>query len=199
MLVAVTGDDEDNLVSCQVAKHKYNVPRTVARIRNPQNADFFRKLGVDVTVSATEKATRRRTRGLTKSIHPSKQNCGSDKDDAVRGEFGSNLSNSKILQMFLPELRQLIDRVTEGRSQDFLDTVGRPLAPKLRLNPNKHSAGFQKALLLAEGFRLLPISRSLPGQGILWALQDNRSPQEGHPIGLNHGPGGGISNGELIQ
>ena len=53
MLVSVTGDDEDNLVSCQVAKHKYNVPRTVARIRNPQNADFFKKLGVDVTVSTT--------------------------------------------------------------------------------------------------------------------------------------------------
>jgi trk system potassium uptake protein TrkA len=53
MVVSVTGDDEDNLVSCQVAKHKYNVPRTVARIRNPQNADFFKKLGVDVTVSTT--------------------------------------------------------------------------------------------------------------------------------------------------
>ncbi len=53
MLVAVTGDDEDNLVACQVAKHKYNVPRTIARIRNPQNADLFKKLGVDVTVSAT--------------------------------------------------------------------------------------------------------------------------------------------------
>lgn len=54
MLVAVTGDDEDNLVSCQVAKHKHNVPRTVARIRNPQNAELFKKLGVDVTVSATD-------------------------------------------------------------------------------------------------------------------------------------------------
>jgi trk system potassium uptake protein TrkA len=54
MLVAVTGDDEDNLVSCQVAKHKYNVPRTVARIRNPQNAILFKKLGVDVTVSGTD-------------------------------------------------------------------------------------------------------------------------------------------------
>ena len=53
MLVAVTGDDEDNLVSCQVAKHKYNVPRTIARIRNPQNEFLFKKLGVDVTVSAT--------------------------------------------------------------------------------------------------------------------------------------------------
>jgi trk system potassium uptake protein TrkA len=54
MLVAVTGDDEDNLVSCQVAKHKHNVPRTIARIRNPQNADLFKKLGVDVTVSTTD-------------------------------------------------------------------------------------------------------------------------------------------------
>ena len=54
MLVAVTGDDEDNLVSCQVAKHKHNVPRTIARIRNPQNEALFKKLGIDVTVSATD-------------------------------------------------------------------------------------------------------------------------------------------------
>ncbi len=31
MFIAVTGDDEDNLVACQVAKHKFNVPRTIAR------------------------------------------------------------------------------------------------------------------------------------------------------------------------
>jgi len=53
MLIAVTGDDEDNLVACQVAKHKFNVPRTIARIRNPQNEALFKKLGIDVTVSST--------------------------------------------------------------------------------------------------------------------------------------------------
>lgn len=53
MLVAVTGDDEDNLVSCQVAKHKFNVPRTISRIRNPKNEVLFKKLGVDVTISST--------------------------------------------------------------------------------------------------------------------------------------------------
>ena len=53
MLIAVTGDDEDNLVACQVAKHKFNVPRTIARIRNPQNEVIFKKLGIDVTVSST--------------------------------------------------------------------------------------------------------------------------------------------------
>jgi len=53
MLVAVTGDDADNLVACQVAKHKYHVPRTIARIRNPQNEALFKKLGIDVTISTT--------------------------------------------------------------------------------------------------------------------------------------------------
>jgi len=54
MLVAVTGDDEDNLVACQIAKHKHNVPRTIARLRNPQNAALFKMLGVDVTISTTD-------------------------------------------------------------------------------------------------------------------------------------------------
>jgi len=53
MFIAVTGDDEDNLVACQVAKHKFNVPRTIARIRNPQNEILFKKLGIDVTISST--------------------------------------------------------------------------------------------------------------------------------------------------
>ncbi len=53
MAIAVTGDDEDNLVSCQVAKAMFNVPRTVARLNNPKNQEIFRLLGIDTTVSAT--------------------------------------------------------------------------------------------------------------------------------------------------
>lgn len=52
--VAVTGEDEDNLVVCQVAKRKFNVPRTIARINNPKNEAIFKKLGIDVTVSSTD-------------------------------------------------------------------------------------------------------------------------------------------------
>ena len=54
MFMAVTGDDEDNLISCQVAKHKFNVPSTIARFRNPDNELLFKKLGIDVAVSATQ-------------------------------------------------------------------------------------------------------------------------------------------------
>jgi trk/ktr system potassium uptake protein len=53
LVVAVTGDDEDNLTFCQIAKAKFNVPRAVARINNPQNEALFRDLGIDATVSAT--------------------------------------------------------------------------------------------------------------------------------------------------
>ncbi|TMG16268.1 MAG: TrkA family potassium uptake protein [Chloroflexi bacterium] len=53
-VLAVTGDDEDNLVSCQLAKRKFHVPKTVARVNNPANVRIFKTLGVDVALSATE-------------------------------------------------------------------------------------------------------------------------------------------------
>lgn len=53
LFIAVTGDDEDNLVACQMAKNKFNVRRTVALINNPKNEAIFRKLGIDTTVSST--------------------------------------------------------------------------------------------------------------------------------------------------
>ena len=37
IVAAVTGDDEDNLVICQMAKHHFDVPRTIARVNNPKN------------------------------------------------------------------------------------------------------------------------------------------------------------------
>ncbi|MFQ6020024.1 MAG: potassium channel family protein, partial [Dehalococcoidia bacterium] len=54
MVIAVTGDDEDNLVVCQVAKAKFDVPRTVARLNDPRNGAIFKTLGIGTTVSATE-------------------------------------------------------------------------------------------------------------------------------------------------
>jgi trk system potassium uptake protein len=53
MVIAVTGDDEDNLVVCQVAKAQFKVPRTIARLNNPKNESIFKRLGIDTTVSAT--------------------------------------------------------------------------------------------------------------------------------------------------
>ena len=53
VVAAVTGDDEDNLVICQMAKHHFDVPRTIARVNNPKNERLFRHLGVDELISPT--------------------------------------------------------------------------------------------------------------------------------------------------
>lgn len=53
VVIAVTGEDEDNLVICQIAKQKFHVAKTIARVNNPKNEQLFRTLGIDVTVSQT--------------------------------------------------------------------------------------------------------------------------------------------------
>jgi trk system potassium uptake protein TrkA len=53
VFIAATNEDEDNLVACQVAKHKFEVPRTIARVNNPKNQSIFKKLGIDCAISVT--------------------------------------------------------------------------------------------------------------------------------------------------
>lgn len=53
ILCAVTNNDQDNLISCQMARFRFGVPKTIARVKNPKNETVMRRLGVDTTVSAT--------------------------------------------------------------------------------------------------------------------------------------------------
>jgi len=54
LVVAVTGDDEDNILICQVAKRKYLCERIIARVNNPRNRQWFELLGIQPSVSATD-------------------------------------------------------------------------------------------------------------------------------------------------
>src|SRR5918996_114343 len=54
LVVAVTGDDEDNILISQVAREKYGVVRVVARCNNPRNLQHFELLGVKPVISATD-------------------------------------------------------------------------------------------------------------------------------------------------
>jgi trk system potassium uptake protein TrkA len=54
LVIAVTGDDEDNILICQVAREKYQVERIVARVNNPRNLQHFKELGIEPAVSATD-------------------------------------------------------------------------------------------------------------------------------------------------
>jgi trk system potassium uptake protein TrkA len=53
LLIAVTGRDEQNLVSCQLAKLLFMVPRTLAEVNDPKNEELFKSLGVDLTINTT--------------------------------------------------------------------------------------------------------------------------------------------------
>jgi trk system potassium uptake protein len=54
LVIAVTGDDEDNILVCQVAKEKYLCERIIARVNNPRNLQHFKLLGIQPVVSATD-------------------------------------------------------------------------------------------------------------------------------------------------
>jgi trk system potassium uptake protein len=54
LVIAVTGDDEDNILICQVAKEKYMVEQIIARVNNPRNLQHFKLLGIHPAVSATD-------------------------------------------------------------------------------------------------------------------------------------------------
>src|ERR687886_389138 len=53
IVLALTGDDEDNLIICQIAKERYGVPKTIARVNDPRNQAHFDLLGISPTVCAT--------------------------------------------------------------------------------------------------------------------------------------------------
>src|SRR5215216_6406006 len=53
IVAALTGDDEDNLIICQLSKEKYGVPKVIARVNDPRNQAHFDLLGISPTVCAT--------------------------------------------------------------------------------------------------------------------------------------------------
>ncbi len=53
--ISVTGKDEDNLISCQLAKNVFHVPKTIARVNNPKNSAIMKQLGIDLLINSTDR------------------------------------------------------------------------------------------------------------------------------------------------
>jgi trk system potassium uptake protein TrkA len=121
VVVGATGDDEDNLVACQLAKRKFSVPRTIARVNDPENVRLFKALGIDVPVSATELLM-----GLIEA-----ELSGSD---AVKG-VAVKASGATLVDVALPELSSLVGRhvadihLPEGDLVVCIVRDGRPVVP----------------------------------------------------------------------
>ena len=80
VVVALTGKDEDNFIICQIAKEKFKVHRTIARVNDPENERAFNELGVDVPIGATV------IRGLGRTMTIDAQ--GYEPVDALRRQGG---------------------------------------------------------------------------------------------------------------
>ena len=122
VMIACTGDDEDNLVACQLAKGKFGVIRTIARVNNPVNVHVFTALGIDVPVSATELLM-----GLIEA-----EISGSD---LVRG-IAVKASGANLVDVKLPDMSKLVGkRVSEVKlpSGDLVVCIvrdGEPVVPR---------------------------------------------------------------------
>ena len=118
IVVAATGDDEDNIIICQLAREKYGVPKVVARVNDPRNQEHFDLLGISPTVCATSSllalvAHEVPEHGLVHLVELRKENLEIVEVQIDRRSpcLGKGLAGVK-----LPEGAQLIAVVREGEA-----------------------------------------------------------------------------------
>jgi trk system potassium uptake protein len=119
IVLALTGDDEDNLVICQLAKEKYGVEKVIARVNDPRNQVHFDLLGISPTVCATSSIL-----GLVEHEVPEhelvhllelrKENL---EIVEVQIDKGSPSAGKTVEKLSLPEGARLISIMRDGRAE----------------------------------------------------------------------------------
>ncbi len=119
IVVAVTGDDEDNIIICQLAREKYGVEKVVARVNDPRNEPHFDLLGISPTVSATSMVLALiehevPQHELVHLLELRKENL-----EIVEVEIkpGSSAEGKRVEQLQLPESTRLISVMREGKAE----------------------------------------------------------------------------------
>lgn len=118
MVVAVTGDDEDNIIISQVAKLKYAVPKVVARVNNPFNQPTFDLLGIDGTICAAAQMLRLIMHELPAHKFVPLLTFRRENIEVVELEVGetSLFANKRVVDISLPEGVLLTAVLREGRA-----------------------------------------------------------------------------------
>jgi trk system potassium uptake protein TrkA len=119
LVVAATGDDEDNIVICQLAREKYGVQKVIARINDPRNQPYFDLLGISPTVSATASIMALiehevPEHGLIHLLELRKENL---EIVELSVDKGSACEGKKIGAVRLPEGARLISVVRDGKAE----------------------------------------------------------------------------------
>jgi trk system potassium uptake protein TrkA len=150
LLLAVTGDDEDNLVISQIGKESYGVPKAIARVNDPRNQQHFDLLGISLTVSATTSIL-----GLVEHEMPEHglvrllrlQREGLDVVD-IQIEGHSPAAGTRVGGLSLPASSRLISVFRHGRTElAEPSTVLRPGDQVLAVVSEDAAPALRKALL----------------------------------------------------
>ncbi|MGE5582661.1 MAG: potassium channel family protein [Bacillota bacterium] len=150
VIVAVTGDDEDNLVICQLGKGYFQIPKAIARINNPRNERVFKELGVGTTVSGTTAITEALERYVAKQQITALMSFNYNEMVLLEAELKdeSPAAGKKISAIQLP-YHSLIVVVLRGK-ETILAKGDITLQPKdlvLAVSTQKEQANIRKALL----------------------------------------------------
>jgi trk system potassium uptake protein TrkA len=129
LVLAVTGDDEDNLIICQLAREGYRVPKVVARVNDPRNQEHFDLLGINQTVCATSNVLglvehEVPEHGVVHLLELRKENL---EIVELQVDRDSPAAGKRVAGLHLPEGARVISVMRNGRSELALDsTVLRP-------------------------------------------------------------------------
>jgi trk system potassium uptake protein TrkA len=119
LLIAATGDDEDNIVICQLAREKYGISNVIARINDPRNQPYFDLLGISPTVSATGAIMgliehEVPEHGLIHLLELRKENL---EIVEVTVDKLANCQGKRVRALKLPEGARLISIVRDGKAE----------------------------------------------------------------------------------
>ena len=116
MVIAVTGDDEDNILICQMAREKYGVDRVIARCNNPRNLEHFDLLGVKPAVSATDLILRLIEHEVPKYGLVHLLDLPQERLEIIEVEVGHNsrAEGVEVRQLGLPEGSLVISILRDG-------------------------------------------------------------------------------------
>jgi trk system potassium uptake protein TrkA len=119
VVAAVTGDDEDNLIICQLAREKYGAPKVIARVNDPRNQPHFDLLGISPTICATSGLLALVEHEVPKHdmVHLLELRKENLEIIEVQIDKGSPGAGKTIEALALPEGSQVISIVREGQAQ----------------------------------------------------------------------------------
>ncbi len=117
IVIAVTGDDEDNMLICQVAREKYGVNQIIARVNNPRNKQHFELLGIKPAVSATDLILRLIEHEVPKYGFIHLLDLTDERLEIVELELGndSRVAGQRVADLSMPEGSLLISVLRGGK------------------------------------------------------------------------------------